>query len=138
MQDLIGTKLGQYTITSLLGTGGMAAVYRARQESVKRDVAIKVIQSTLANDPDFIRRFEREAETVAQISHPHILKVFDFGEQGGLLYIVMELLPGGSLADLLARGNLPVDRIVKLFEQIASALDYAHTLGIVHRDLKPQ
>jgi serine/threonine-protein kinase len=138
MDNLIGQKLGQYTIVSLLGTGGMAMVYRARQESVKRDVAIKVIQSALTREPDFIRRFEREAETVAQISHPHILKVFDFGQQDGMLYIVMELLPGGSMSDLLARGSLSLDQTIRLFDQIASALDYAHTLGIVHRDLKPQ
>jgi serine/threonine protein kinase len=80
MADLIGQRLGQYEITSKLGSGGMATVYRARQASVGRDVAIKVIESKLAESPEFLKRFEREARTIAALSHPHVLKLFDFGQ----------------------------------------------------------
>jgi serine/threonine protein kinase len=138
MAELIGRKLGQYEIFSLLGEGGMASVYRARQSNMNRDVAIKVIESKLARNPDFVRRFEREAQTVAALSNTHVLKVFDFGEQDGLLYIVMELLHGGSLAARIGGKPLPLETVARLLEQIASALDYAHRRGIIHRDLKPQ
>src|SRR5215831_2656843 len=138
MSNLIGLRLGQYVITARLGTGGMATVYRARQESMGRDVAIKVIRPDLTEEPDFVARFEREARTVAALSHPHILKVFDFGQHDELVYLVMELLSGGSLADLIREGPLPINSITILLDQIASALDYAHRKGIVHRDLKPQ
>src|SRR5215831_7283043 len=99
MLNLIGQRLGQYEILSLLGRGGMATVYRARQRSMGRDVAVKVIKPDLAELGDFVARFEREAQTSAALSHLHILKVFDYGQQGELVYLVMELLKGGSLAD---------------------------------------
>jgi serine/threonine protein kinase len=138
MADLIGQQLGQYEITALLGEGGMAVVYRARQTTVKRDVAIKVIKHGLVDKGDFVRRFEREAQTVASLSHPFILKVFDYGQQGDSVYLVMELLTGGSLAGLIRRGPLSLDMTSRMFDQVASALDYAHRRGIIHRDLKPQ
>lgn len=139
MADLIGQRLGQYEIIASIGAGGMATVYRARQLNIRREVAIKVIKSDLAASADFIRRFEREAETIAGLSHPHILKLFEYGEQGGVLYLVMELLSGGSLSELITRERpLPLDKITRIIEQIASALDYAHQEGIIHRDLKPQ
>ncbi len=138
MTNLIGQQIGQYQITALVGEGGMATVYRARQASVNRDVAIKVIKVNLAQSADFAKRFEREAQTVANLSHPHILKVFDYGQQQGLLYLVMELLSGGSLAAALKRGALPPDRVLRILEQISGALDYAHGQNIIHRDLKPQ
>lgn len=137
MGDLIGQKFGAYELTELLGRGGMASVYRARQVTMNRDVAVKVIESNLARDPEFVKRFEREAQLVASLSHPHILKVFDFGQQGELLYLVMELLMGGSLRDKIADGGMPLETIERLLDQIASALDFAHGRGIVHRDLKP-
>lgn len=138
MADLIGKRLGQYEIVGKLGEGGMASVYRARQASIKRDVAIKVIESKLASNPDFVKRFEREAQMVASFRNSQILKVFDYGQEGDLIYLVMELLPGGNLADLIRAQKLPLERIARLLDQIASALDYAHSKGIVHRDLKPQ
>ena|SRR5260221_10244579 len=106
MTNLIGQCLGQYEVIGLLGRGGMATVYRARQLNIKREVAIKVIKPDLVENDDFIRCFEREAETVAGLSHPDILKLFDYGQQGGLIYPVMELLTGGSLADFIRRKPL--------------------------------
>ncbi len=141
MLDLIGKPFGQhgqYIITALLGEGGMAAVFRAQQLSVKRDVAIKVIKTGLLNVSEFARRFEREAETVAALDHIHILKVFDYGQQGDMVYLVMQLLSGGSLADLIMRsGGLSVTQTSQLLNQMAAALDYAHGQSIVHRDMKP-
>ncbi|HVO41628.1 MAG TPA: protein kinase [Aggregatilineales bacterium] len=137
MADLIGYQLGQYTITALIGEGGMASVYRAYQETMQRDVAVKIIRTGPAPVEEFVRRFEREARTVASLSHAHILKVFDFGQQDDMIYLVMELLTGGSLAKLLATGALTPAEVSRLLDQIASALDHAHRRGIVHRDLKP-
>ncbi len=138
MATLIGQKLGQYEITSLLGKGGMATVYRARQTSMDRDVAIKVIKPDLAETADFVARFQREARIIASLGHANILKVFDYGQHGDLVYLVMELLPGGNLADLIHQGPLPLDKVSRFLDQIAAALDYAHSKGIIHRDLKPQ
>ncbi|CAG0973632.1 serine/threonine-protein kinase PpkA [Anaerolineae bacterium] len=138
MGELIGRKLGQYEITARLGEGGMATVFRAHQASVRRDVAIKVIESKLARSPEFIQRFEREAMTLASLDHPHILKIYDFGREEELLYLVMELKNGGSLAERLRKGSLELVKAAKFLEQIAPALDHAHAKGIVHRDLKPQ
>jgi serine/threonine-protein kinase len=138
MADLTGRQIGQYEILGRIGAGGMATVYRARQMNVGRDVAIKVIESRYADDPQFIQRFRREAQTIAALNHPHILKLFDFGEVEGLIYLVMELQSGGSLAELIHREELSPERIARITEQIASALDYAHGRGIIHRDLKPQ
>ncbi|HVO44619.1 MAG TPA: protein kinase, partial [Aggregatilineales bacterium] len=138
MSDLIGQHLGGYEIVALLGRGGMATVYRAHQTSIGRDVAVKVIKPELSGAQDFVVRFEREARTIAAMSHPHILKVFEYGRSGDLAYLVMELLRGGSLAELIAKGPLPMAMTSRVLDQIASALDYAHGLGIIHRDLKPQ
>jgi len=138
MADLSGQQLGQYILLSKLGTGGMAAVYRARQLSIERDVAVKVIESNLADNPELVRRFEREARTIAVLNHPYILKVFDFGRQGDILYLAMELHPGGNLSTLISSRQLTTQHALLLMDQIAEALDYAHAQGIVHRDLKPQ
>src|SRR5260221_10947617 len=98
MADLIGQQLGQYEIKALLGEGGMAAVYRAHEAHMKRDVAIKVIKHHLIDKDEFLQRFEREAHTVAALSHPFILKVFAYGEEEDLVYLVMEMMAGGTRA----------------------------------------
>jgi len=139
MANPIGQTLGQYRITAVLGRGGMATVYRAHQATMNRDVAIKVIKPELSDSEQFKARFDLEAQVIARLSHPHILKVFDYGRQDDLVYLVMELLEGGSLADALRQsGRLSPERTVRILEQISAALDYAHMQGIVHRDLKPQ
>src|SRR5450432_1446505 len=138
MNNLIGQQFGQYELTAVLGKGGMATVYRAHQSSIDRDVAVKVIRSDLADTPDFIKRFEREAKTIASLSHPHIVKVFDYGQHDDMVYLVMELLKGGNLADVIRATPLDTFKAMRLLDQIASALDYAHQSGIIHRDLKPQ
>nr|MBA3874478.1 protein kinase [Anaerolineae bacterium] len=138
MADLIGHRLGQYEILSVLGQGGMATVYRARQMTVNREVALKVIKPDMSSAESFPARFSREAEMIARLSHPNILKLFDYGQEGEITFLVMELLAGGTLHDMLKQGALPLARVDRLFGQIASALDYAHQQGIIHRDLKPQ
>lgn len=137
MASLVGERLGSYEITGVLGHGGMATVYSAWQIAMSRDVAIKVLRSDLSKDPDFIAHFEREMLITASLSHPHILKVFDYGHKNALVYLVMELIAGGSLAQRLHEKPLPLPLITQILDQIASAIDYAHELGIIHRDLKP-
>ncbi len=138
MADFTGRQLGQYTLLNMIGRGGMATIYRARQESMGRDVAIKILPHDLAKDPDFSERFRREAQTIALLQHPHILPVYDFGEEDDLAYLVMRLVEVGSLADELREGPLSLRRANHLLGQIASALSYAHSRGIIHRDLKPE
>ncbi len=141
MPGMIGQRIGAYEIVALLGKGGMAEVYRARQQlggRVARDVALKLIDARLSLSPEFIARFEREAQTLVSLSHPHILKAFDYGQYQDTVYLVMELLPGGSLAELIRKCLLPLSDVTRLLEQTGQALDYAHRQSIVHRDLKPQ
>lgn len=135
--DLINQRLGQYEIRSLLGRGGMATVYLARQKSMDRDVAIKIMARELADDEEFVARFEHEAQLIARLQHPHILPVIDFGREDKHIYIVMRLVRGGSLDDRLKEGPLPLNLASRMLDQIASALSFAHEQGIIHRDLKP-
>lgn len=135
--DLIGTSLGQFEILEEIGRGGMATVYRARQHSINRTVAIKVLPRTLLHDPNFYERFTREVDVVAHLEHPHILPIYDFGDADGTPFIAMRYLAGGSMAQWLRRGLPPLDKLLKPLEQVSSALDYAHQQGIIHRDLKP-
>jgi serine/threonine protein kinase len=132
-----GTKLGPYEIQSPLGAGGMGEVYRARDSRLGRDVAIKVLTSHLASDPDLKARFEREAKAISALSHPHICHLYDVGSQDGTDYLVMELLEGETLADRLKKGPLPLKQALQYGIEIAEALEKAHGSGIVHRDLKP-
>lgn len=137
---LIGARLGDYELRSLLGIGGMAEVYRARDRVLERDVAVKVLPATLARDAGYVERFRNEARQVAALNHPHIVPIYTFGDDGtgGLLYHVMPLLRE-SLRDRLSReGALPPDVAVDLVLQVASALEAAHAIGLVHRDVKPE
>ena len=132
-----GTRLGPYEILSPLGAGGMGEVYKARDTRLERIVAIKVLPSDLSSSPEIRQRFEREAKTISQISHPHICALYDVGREGERDYLVMELLEGETLAQRLDKGPLPADQLLRYGIEIADALDKAHRLGIVHRDLKP-
>jgi len=133
-----GTRLGTYEILSPLGAGGMGEVYRARDTKLDRDVAVKVLPADLANDPEALARLEREARAVAQLSHPNILAIYDFGRHGETAYAVTELLEGETLRQRLAQGALPARKAVDLAVQMAEGLAAAHEKGIVHRDLKPE
>jgi serine/threonine protein kinase len=133
-----GTRLGPYEILAPLGAGGMGEVYRARDEKLARDVAIKVLPPALAGDSLSLARFEREARAVAALSHPNILAIHDFGRTDGATYAVTELLSGETLRQRLDRGGLPPKRAVEIAREIANGLAAAHEKGIVHRDLKPE
>ena len=133
-----GSRLGPYEILASLGAGGMGEVYRARDTRLQRMVAIKVLSSDLHADPDRRRRFQREARTVAALSHPHIGGLHDIGEDDGIDFLVLELVEGETLAARLAARPLALSEALAYGEQIAQALDHAHRHGIVHRDVKPQ
>jgi eukaryotic-like serine/threonine-protein kinase len=139
--QLIGVQLGNYEIQSLLGTGGMANVYRGFDRNLRRQVAIKVL-SDLAVQPDFAVRFQQEARLIAGLRHPNIVQVYDFGQHDGLSYMVQELLPGPTLQqrlrDFAARVERPTrEDVLTIVGQLAGALDAAHAAGIIHRDVKP-
>ncbi len=137
MEDLSGRQLGAYRIVSQIGEGGMAAVFRAYQPGVDRYVALKILPRQLGADPTFLGRFQQEAKVLAQLQHPHILPVFDFGEDDGYTYIVMPFVESGTLADLLQGRPLEMSQIRTIISQVGDALDYAHERGLVHRDIKP-
>ncbi len=128
---------GRYRIVGTLGVGGMGAVYRAVQEPLGREVALKVIAPGLASDADAVERFRREAKAASALSHPNIVTVFDFGDDGGTLFIAMELLSGEGLDGVVRRGPTPARRAIPIMRGICAALAEAHAKGIVHRDLKP-
>jgi serine/threonine protein kinase len=137
MHELIGTNLGQYEITAHIAKGGMATVYLARQASMNRDVAIKILPSDFTHDETFLRRFYLEVEVIAGLQHPHILPVYDFGTHENQPYIVMAYLNGGTLADKMSDGLTAIDETIRITHQVAEALDFAHSKGIIHRDFKP-
>ena len=138
MALISGTKLGPYEIQSPLGAGGMGEVYRARDTRLGRDVAVKILPESFAQDADRLRRFEQEARTVAALNHPNILALFDIGQHGGAPFLVSELLEGESLRDVIERGVLPQRKAIDYGVQIAHGLAAAHDKGIVHRDMKPE
>jgi DNA-binding beta-propeller fold protein YncE len=139
MEDLQpGATLGPYRIEAVVAHGGMGTVYRATQEPLGRTVALKVIASNLARDPDFRSRFQREARLAASIEHPNLVALFEAGEEDGVLYMAMQFVEGSDLSHALeAESWLEPPRAVRLIEQVAAALDRAHASGLVHRDVKP-
>src|SRR5262245_876089 len=132
-----GTCLGPYEIVAPLGAGGMGEVYRARDTRLGRDVAVKVLPPRLSESVEARARFEREARVISGLNHPHICVLHDLGREGGVDYLVMELVEGETLAQRIARGALPIPEVLRIGAEIADALDRAHRAGIVHRDLKP-
>src|SRR3990172_4222499 len=138
MADNSGRTLGKYQLQERLGRGGMAEVYRAYQRGLDRYVAVKILHPHLAEAPDFVGRFRREAQAVAQLHHPHIVQIFDFDVEDDLYYMVMEYIAGASLKsrldDLFSRGErLPVSDVMRLFRALLDAVGYAHAHGMVHR-----
>lgn len=133
----VGVQINQYTVVEHIGRGGMADVWSARDTRLNRTVAIKTIARDLAADVDPVALFEREAQTIAQLEHPHILPIYDFGEFDGQLYIVMRYVTGGSLEDLVTDGPMAVEDALRIGRAVGSALDYAHTRNVIHLDIKP-
>ena len=132
-----GTRLGPYEILAPIGAGGMGEVYKARDTRLDRTVAVKILPEHLAESPERKKRFEREAKGISQLNHPHICTLHDVGHDDGIDFLVMEHIEGGSLADRLSKGALPLDEALRYGIHIADALDKAHRAGIAHRDLKP-
>ena len=132
-----GTRLGPYEIIGLIGAGGMGEVYKSRDTRLERTVAVKVVSGSLASDPTWRQRFDREARILATLSNPHICPIFDVGRHDGVDFLVMEYLEGETLTARLARGPLPLDQALRYAIEIADALAAAHREGVCHRDLKP-
>ncbi|MBD3855625.1 MAG: protein kinase, partial [Acidobacteria bacterium] len=135
---MIGTTLGHYRIVEKIGEGGMGEVYRAHDERLDRDVAIKVMHQKVAQDAERLARFEREATAVAKLAHPNVLEIWDFGTEDGITYAVTELLEGQNLRARIPTSGLPWQKVVEIGAAIADGLAAAHGKGIVHRDLKPE
>lgn len=133
-----GTQLGAYRIVLPIGKGGMGEVYRAQDDRLEREVAIKVLPAELAEDPEAFRRFEREAKALAALSHPNILSIYDVGHEGRISYVVTELLEGDTLRTSLQNGPLNPEKFVAVSIAVAEGLAAAHSKGVIHRDLKPE
>ncbi len=131
-----GTALGPYRIVERIGRGGMATVYKAYHPALDRYVAIKVLPDFFAEDEEYRERFQQEARSIARLKHPNILNIFDFGQEAGITFLVMELVEGGTLSDRLG-GQMELQDVVAFLRPLASALDHAHAHGVLHRDIKP-
>jgi serine/threonine protein kinase len=132
-----GVRIGPYEILGALGAGGMGEVYRARDTRLNRDVAIKILPDLFAADADRVARFQREAHVLASLNHPHIAQIYGLEDAGSTKALILELVEGPTLADLIAKGPIPLDEALPMARQIAEALEAAHESGIIHRDLKP-
>src|SRR5499426_2836265 len=131
-----GARIARYQVVGQLGAGGMGEVYRARDEQLDRDVAVKVLPAASFDDPTARARLVREAKAAAALNHPNICTVYEVGEANGQAYIAMELIEGETLSAKLAAGAIPLDRLLGYGRQLADALTHAHERGVVHRDLK--
>ncbi|MEW2478849.1 protein kinase [Mycobacterium sp. NPDC049093] len=138
MDSRVGTTFGKYSITRLLGRGGMGEVYEAFDADKNRTVALKILADQYSNDAIFRTRFQRESHAAAVLQEPHVIPIHDWGEIDGSLYIDMRLVQGATLSDLISDGPLEPARVVAIISQIAAALDAAHAAGLIHRDIKPQ
>ena len=136
-ESLLGQQLGSYQILSLLGTGGMGVVYKARDTRLNRSVAIKVLPPDQLSDPERKRRFIQEARAASALNHPNIITIHDIGSEGGIQFIAMEYVAGKTLDQLIARKGMKLNEALKLAIQVADAVAKAHSAGIIHRDLKP-
>ena len=134
---MIGTKLAHYEITAHLGSGGMGDVYQATDSKLGRSVAVKFLSESFAHDAERVARFEREARVLASLNHPNIAAIYGLENANDKKFLVMELVPGETLADRIKRGPIPIEEALTIAQQIAEALEAAHEQGIVHRDLKP-
>src|SRR6266852_4023389 len=132
-----GAHLGPHKIVSLIGAGGMGEVYKARDTKLGREVAIKVLPPVYVRDPEWVARFEREARMLAALNHPNIATIHGLEQSEGAHYLVMELVPGETLAERLRKGPLGIEQALRIGGQIAEALEAAHEKGVMHRDLKP-
>lgn len=137
IRQLAGLEIDEYKLVSLIGQGGMSAVYRAYQEELDRHVAIKILSDELAEDPNYIKRFQAEAKMAARLEHAHIVPVYDYGVQDNLSYVGMRLLDSTLTDKMYASQPMSMNDVLTMLEQVAKALDYAHSKGIVHRDVKP-
>jgi eukaryotic-like serine/threonine-protein kinase len=133
----IGTRLGAYQITSLLGQGGMGEVYRATDTKLNRDVALELLPEQFTSDRERLERFQREAHVLASLNHTNIAAIYGFEDAAPMRALVMELVEGSTLAERIAQGPMPVEDVLSAAKQIAEALEYAHERGVIHRDLKP-
>src|SRR6201984_2494016 len=134
---MIGTKLAHYEITAHLGSGGMGDVYQATDAKLGRSVAIKFLPAAFSHDTERVARFQREARVLASLNHPNIAAIHGVEEIDTRHFLVMELVPGETLADRVKRGAIPIEEVLPIAKQIAEALEEAHEKGVVHRDLKP-
>ena len=133
----VGSRLGHYEVTALIGEGGMGQVYQATDTKLNRQVALKILPEAFATDPDRLARFQREAQVLASLNHPNIAQIHGIEEQEGTRALVLELVEGPTLADRIAKGPIPLDEALPIAKQIAEALEAAHEAGVIHRDLKP-
>ena len=133
----VGSRLGHYNVTALIGEGGMGQVYQATDTKLKRQVALKILPEAFSADPERLARFQREAEVLASLNHPNITAIHGLEEAGDTRALVLELVEGPTLADRIKQGPIPIDKALPIAKQIAEALEAAHEAGVIHRDLKP-